>query len=284
MYELDYGPLYGYGFIITLSVLAASDLARTARSRWRRFGSGLLAALFMVLSFVDSKRYTAMAAIAAAIAYFLRARVIRALRMRTIALVCGGGMTFYFVGALVRIAFDPTVLAIPALMFQMVGVEYRDFVQSVIRFEPGRIPNYDWLASAVGAMVNSSVLDAFGIRKQDLVEMGSAYAWKPLFGTELGIRTGIVSELYFAYGLGGLFIIFLFGVLTAWLSARIAAATSRLRLMFLSVLYGLFFMSIVGQTMATTGTLTVLLYTWVGLWVVRRALQPRGVLSTREAN
>lgn len=280
MYELDYGPLYGLALLLALSMLMALECSAAARTPLRRWGFGALVVVFGACSMIDSKRVTLMVGMAAMFVYFIRVKGTSFLRTATVALVLTAGATAYFAGQIIRKGLDMEILDRTELQLSTVGVEYRDFVYSVNNFEPERIPDYDWALSAGAAMINSSVLEAMGADKQALVERGSAYAWKNLLGSDFGIRTGIVCELYFAYGYFGLAVIFVFGMLSAWVSAQLAHARTKLGLIFISVVYGMLLLAIVGQTMATTGSFTTLLYAWVAAWLVR-SLVPHASSSSQ---
>jgi hypothetical protein len=274
MYEISYGPLYGLSLLLVISMLVALELSRaakTTRAKWIYRG---LVAFFGACSMIDSKRVTLMLFMVCLFAYLIRTRGARKMRTGVALLVIAATIGLYIAGQVIRTGADSEFYANSAIQLSTVGVEYRDFVYSVNNFHAGEIPNYDWALSAVGSMVNSTVLDAAGIDKQKLVEMGSAYAWKNLLGSDFGIRTGIVSELYFGYGYAGLLIVFAFGWVSAWISAKIAFARTKFGLIFTCVIYALLLLSIVGQTMSTTGGLTVLLYAWVLHVVLRHVSAP----------
>jgi hypothetical protein len=270
VYEIDYGPLYGLALLIAVSMLTALDLSRSARTRRAAWLLRGLVVFFGACSMVDSKRVTLMVFMMALFVYLIRVRGTRVMKTASTLLVVVATIGLYIGGQIIRKGADSEFFTNTAVQFSTVGVEYRDFVYSVNNFEPGRIPNYDFALSAIGAMINTKVLDAAGIDKQKLVEMGSAYAWKNLLGSDFGIRTGIVSELWFAYGWLGMLAVFAFGWISAWVSARLASARTKFGLVFMSVVYALLALSIVGQAMATTGALTLLFYAWVGAGVLLR--------------
>src|SRR5207249_3725752 len=95
------------------------------------------------------------------------------------------------------------------------------------------------------------------------------YVWQTLFGSNYGIRTGIVSELYFAYGWMSLGIVFPFGILSGWVSKKLKAAPRRTSAMFLSSVFGILLLSVVGQTTLTTGALSIVLYVYVLSFIFR---------------
>lgn len=270
MYEIDYGPLYGYALFLVVSMLVAVDRLRSVENRRSKWFFAVLVAFFGACSMIDSKRVIVMLFMGALVAYLLRTRGTKTLRAGAIALVAAATIGIYIGGQIIRNGVDSEFFSNGAVQISTVGVEYRDFAYSVNNFEPGKIPNYEWGTSAIASMGNSTLLDAMGIDKNKLVEKGSAYAWKDLLGIDLGIRTGIVCEVYFAYGYLGLLVIFAFGWLTSWVSAKVATARTKYGLIFVCVVYALLLLSIVGQTMATTGSLTVLFYGWVMYLVLRR--------------
>jgi hypothetical protein len=270
MYEIDYGPLYGYALFLVISMLVAVDRLRSVENKRSKWFFAVLVAFFGACSMIDSKRVIVMLFMGALVAYLLRTRGTKTLRAGAIALVAAATVGIYIGGQIVRNGVDSEFFSNGAVQISTVGVEYRDFAYSVNNFEPGKIPNYEWGTSAIASMGNSTLLDSMGVDKNKLVEKGSAYAWRDLLGIDLGIRTGIVCEVYFAYGYLGLLVIFAFGWLTSWVSAKVATARTKYGLIFVSVVYALLLLSIVGQTMATTGSLTVLFYGWVMYLFLRR--------------
>ena len=97
--------------------------------------------------------------------------------------------------------------------------------------------------------------------------MGSAYSWRNLFESPYGIRSGIISEIYMAYGYIGGILLFIFGIITAWVSIKIASTHKKINLIFLSTIYGLLIISIVGQTTDTAGGIVIVFYTWIGYYI-----------------
>ena len=209
--------------------------------------------------------------LAGMVAYFLSLQQRRGSTVGGWATVLGIGLTgvVLYVGVLIlRQGFNLDAYAGLALQLQAVGVEHRDFVYSLNHYTVGHIPNYHWAESAAAAALNSKFLEAFGVDKLAHVFQGSAYVWKDLFGIDYGIRTGIISELYFAYGWFGVPVMIGVGVVVGMLTISLKNATST-RLVFGSTVYAMLLLAIVGQTTGTTGGLTVLFYAYLVLLLTR---------------
>jgi hypothetical protein len=143
------------------------------------------------------------------------------------------------------------------------GVEFRDYIFSYTHYKPGQIPGYNFEISSIGAFMNSSLLKVFGYSKIELVQMGSAFSWMRLDNSEFGIRTGVVCELYFAYGYWGLSGMVVVGFLASKVTNAIANPKSYFSLIQNCILYSLIIMLIVGQSDVFFGCLSMMFYTWI---------------------
>lgn len=262
IYETYYGPLYPYvTFYIVALLLATYKYLYVNRSSYLM----VYILVFLLLSFVDGKRIVAMVYCAGALAMAFT-------RFSGIGLA---GIMKFFVPALllyvaiaaVRAGGDSGRVSQDSIAaYMLVGVEYRDFVYSFLVFEPGGVPGYSFIDSSLGAFFNEGLLSLFGFDKSELVNSGSAYVWARLYNSPYGIRTGLVSELYFAYGWLGLWGVPVFAVLlygsNQWLGVA-AAGSDGLAAAIAACFIGLLFMAIVGQSTVTFGMGSLLFYLWV---------------------
>jgi oligosaccharide repeat unit polymerase len=269
LYTLSYGRLYGYALINVLSMLVAIEKLYTQRRhKWIYFGLLAILAFFVIST---GKRHWVISFLLAAPVYLFRTKRITLRRLALAGCLVVGA---YAGLQVVRQGINVAKYSSLASTFNLVGFEYRAYAYVVEHFEPGEIAGYDWAASTIASMANSRFLGLMGLDKDQLVYQGSAYSWRPIFATEFGIRSGIVSELYMAYGWAGLWIVCLFGVLTGWIGSRISRTRSRNALLFLSLIYATLLLSVVGQTTDTAGSLTMVLYTWI-FYLVIKLLTPR---------
>jgi len=275
MYELDYGSLYGYSIILVLAALVALQRARAARSRLSRWVHYSFLVVVLLISVLDGKRFNLMLFLAGALAYELRVagrRSGRIGRAWITGAIVAASLVLY-VGVLVlREGFNVDAYTGVTLQLAAVGVEHRDFVYTVNHFAPGQIPNYHWAQSALFSALNSSLLGAFGIDKLRYVLTGSAYAWRDLLGIDFGIRTGIISELYFAYGWLGLPVMLGVGAIIGFVARRLWTARTRRGLIYACAAYAILLLAPVGQTTSTTGGLTVVFYAFVLSALTRRVI------------
>jgi oligosaccharide repeat unit polymerase len=268
LYTLGYGRLYGYALINVLSMIVALEMcyAKT-RTRWFYLGLLIVFAFFIIST---GKRHWVVIFILAALVYLIRTK--RITLTRIVVAVCLM-MGLYIGLQIARQGLSIAKYASISGRLILVGSEYRAFAYVVNHLQPGDILNYDWGSSTVASMINSAILKLVGLNKDELVYLGSAYSWRYIFSTEYGIRSGIVSELYMAYGFSGVLIVLVFGMLTGWIGQQIHRTRSKNALVFLATAYGTLLLSVVGQTTDTAGSLTILLYAWIAYWVIR-ALAP----------
>ncbi len=268
IYKINYGPLYGFGLINVLSMLVVLQKSRSTTSVWLKWLYWILLIVFAIFSIADGKRYLIMILFFSIIPFLLSIKKYHIPKM-SVAMFVIFVVILYVGTLLIRQGLNLGAYPTVASQLSLVGDEFRDFVYSVNHFEATTIEGYQWAISAIVAPINSKLLSFIGINKQEVVYTGSAYVWKSLFNSKYGIRTGIISELYFAYEFAGIVPSFLFGVLTAWISTKLRYTKSINSLMFLSVVYGLLLLSVVGQTTATTGLLGVLFYAWSIFFMIR---------------
>jgi len=263
MYKLDFGPLYGFVAINILSMLLIFKKFQKTISI-NRYWYLFLLVLVAFFSVSNGKRMTIMVFFLALLCYLLKTR--REIIFNKIYLTTGLvlAVVFYSGMMILRQGSNIEEYKYANIQLAIVGVEFRDFAYAVDKFKLDQLNNYDWTASTFASAINSKILKAMGIDKQQAIEKSFSYASKSLFsGGFFGVRVGIVGELYFAYQFYGLIIIFLFGLLMGWIGSKIHRAKSQFSLLFLSAIYSLLLITIVSQTIDIVGTLTVLFYTWL---------------------
>jgi len=265
MYNSSYGVLYPYGACLVISILYSGYKCIIEKRKKVQFFYIIFTLFLMIISMADGKRAFAMVAMAG-----LLGLSFRLIRHKTWTLVLPNLsylIIFLYVGTLlIRTGGSDREGILP--LFMTIGVEFRDFVFSVNNFLPGDIDNYSWGASTFAAMTNGLVLKAFSLDKSALVSLDSAHAWAVLWGGDFGIRTGIVSELWFAYGVFAMFLLFIFGLLTGFV-VKVLCKTEGIReLLFMLAIFGLILLSIMGQSTFIAGALPVLLYIYIAIRAV----------------
>lgn len=264
MYGLSYGPLYGFAFINVLSMLLALDKSRSSITNLRKYGYFSLFVVFAIMSISDGKRFSLMMVFSSYLFSALKNDGEKSLK-RFFTVVLPIAMVAYMAVLFLRIDFSDSSRyeSLWLLPFSTIGVEYRDFVFSVNNFQPGKIQNYDLLTSTFVNFINGGVLSILDVDKNKYVNLGSAYAWQVLFESDFGIRTGIVSEIYFAYEYLGLVVIFLFGCLNGLIFGFLQRANTFSRMVLCCAVGSMFLLSIMGQSDVLSGGLTVLFYFYV---------------------
>ncbi len=264
IYELRYGPLYGFGIILVFAMLHMLH-ACTDSGRWLRRLLWIAAFLVtLIISIADGKRYYVVIFTVAALPFVIRLHGAgHGPRKAGVLAVVMAGVVLYLAVLAIRTGGSLDNLTAVELQLASVGVEYRDFVYSVNNLKPGHVPGYDWFRSAVFSGLNGTLLSGFGIDKEAEVLRGSAYVWRDILASNFGIRTGLASELYFAYGWLGVPVILLIGMGAGLLGVRLSRTRRRSSLTFLSVVYALVLLALVGQTTATVGLLTPVVYLYI---------------------
>jgi hypothetical protein len=276
MYTSNYGYLYGFSAVIVLSMLY---VARKYIECSGKTGKAIYLTLLVCMGFVSimtGKRMSLMIFFAALLAQLtITGGPGSRLDLRRIGKIILIVVAVYIGGQLLR-AGGNSSFQTASQRLAAVGVEYRDFAYAVTNFNEQLLTGYSWLSSTLASAINSSLLHALGIEKKELIRLDFGSISKPLFmGGDFGVRTGLVSELFFAYGFFGLGVIFCFGVLTSILSKKLSHSRDKTAIMFLCAVYGLFALALTENSIDVSGTLTVYLYVWLA-FVVLAKLPRRG--------
>jgi hypothetical protein len=272
MYNSNYGYLYGFAAVTVISMLYASQQYAASVGAKKAIYLALL--LFMgFVSIMTGKRMSLMIFFAALVAQTILVDGARSFDLRRIAKLALMVVAVYVGGQLLRAAGDSR-FETSSERLATVGVEYRDFAYAVAHFTDQMVSGYSWLSSTIASGTNSLILQVLGIDKQEILRLDFGSVTKPLFmGGDFGVRTGLVSELFFAYGFWGTGLVLLFGVLTGFLNMRITECRDRSTAMFLCAIYGLFALILTENSIDVSGTLTVYFYVWIVVIVIGRLLR-----------
>lgn len=266
MYDYNYGILYGYKFLCVYSFLI---LVVKIREDHFKLWNLIYILLFLLIVSFDGKRIILLICLISLIPLIdnLQGRLgkpRRSFRKSLYIYITFILVVFFYLlingireGNISQVPIEYYLNKIPF------GVEFRDYIFSFNNYEPGQIPGYNYELGSLASFLNSSLLDIFGYSKYELVHMGSAYSWMIFENSEFGIRTGIVSELYFAYGYWGLAGMVVIGFLTSKVTNTIAHPKSYFSLFQNCILYSLIIMLIVGQSTEFFGLLSLMFYTWI---------------------
>lgn len=266
MYEYNYGILYGFKLLCVYSFLILIiKIRETHINIWYI----IYLVLFLIVISADGKRMMILVCVLSLIP------LIENLNSQSKKLKSNFKQSLFIYGTLIFLLLIYMVIngiregnfsAISvAIYLERIpfGVEYRDYIYSFNNYTPGHIPGYNFEISSIGSLLNSAFLRLFGISKYELIQMGSAYSWMRLEHSEFGIRTGIISELYFAYGYWGMLVMIVIGFLTSRVTHAIANTKTYFGLIQNCIMYTLIVMLIVGQTTELFGNLTLMFYTWI---------------------
>lgn len=268
MYGLNYGYVYNFGFFNCLSAVLIYDRFLRCPSKTGKVLWLVMLLLVVLIMSADSKRLYLLVSLLAIFVYDKLLAGSLTINTKTILLMISGvilyvGLQNIRLGSATDSPFERDGFPL--------GAEFREYIRAVNEFKPGEIPGYDLASSTVGAFANSFLLKLVGFDKSELVHKDSAYTFMKLFDSEntLGIRTGLTSELYFAYGFYGLLFMIFFGWLISYLSYRLVCVSQKSSLLFLSTIFGLLVLTAFGQSSVTVGCLCVLLYLY-GLFALMK--------------
>lgn len=272
MYELDYGPLYGYKYLCVYSFLILIFFLKMMKNRWLVY---LYLALFLIIILLDGKRVVAIVCLLAYIPFNITIDSIlnkenfenRFLQVRNYLIFGFLGIVYVLTAAIREGTQNKANFLTNAVEKVPFGVEYRDFIYSFDNY-PRSMPGYSYESSAVGSFFNSYILKTLGYSKNHLVQTGSAYSWMRYEGIDLGIRTGFISELFFAYGYWGILCIISFALFTAIITRTLTNSTSLIPLIHCSIMYAFVVLLIMGQSTEFFGSLTIVLYVWLAYKIV----------------
>ncbi|MCX6217770.1 hypothetical protein [Spirosoma sp.] len=273
MYGLNYGYIYNFGFFNCFSAIFLYDrFLNSTTARNKAFWLSMLMLTVLIMS-ADSKRLYLLVSLLGIFVYDKLMAGALTIDYRTIMILLSG-VFLYVILQNIRLG-NATESPFERDGFPL-GSEFREYIRAVNEYKPGDIAGYDLLGSTIGGFVNSFVLKLMGFDKSELVHKDSAYTFMKLFDNEntLGIRTGLTSELYFAYSFYGLFFITFFGWLISSLSYQLVRVTKKSSMIFLSTIYGLLVLTVFGQSSVTAGCLSVTMYLY-GIFAIFSFFSPR---------
>ncbi|KAB7732646.1 hypothetical protein F5984_01440 [Rudanella paleaurantiibacter] len=266
MYEIQYGYIYGYGLYNCVSALVVYRKLRMSRALMAKVLWGLILLVVVLIMSFDSKRLFLLLTILAIMVY--EQMTTRSFRINK-GMIVAGLFALVMYSGLQSVRLGNSDVGKYSSQGLPVGVEFREYIRTVNSFGPGDIANYDLLTSTLGQMLNSSLIRLAGFDKTELISQDSATAWMKLFddNNALGIRTGLISEVYFAYDFAGLLLMVLIGYGISALGNALLRAGRFSHLVMLATVYGLTLLTVFGQLSVWGGCLTVLAYLYALLSV-----------------
>lgn len=273
IYLLDYGPIYRLKLVllIVLVLLAFKIKTQFLKINNIKYTIGIIACLLIAV--IDGKRYIAIA--------FL-------LSFIGLVSLMGEGRIFTKKTALftfLAILISSSVVLIRSntetnsiyYYFNLMGDEYKEYVYSINNFGRGEVDSYgyDWVKSTIGSGINRHVLSVFGVVKSGWVNLDSARSWQKIYNSDYGIRTGLLSELWYAFEYAAFAILFLFGVSLSWLTWKIRNSKTELGFICLMSVYGLSILAIMGQSTTLVGGITTIIYFWCFIGFIELFASPR---------
>lgn len=280
MYSIDRGPIYSMriALVPALGFLALYAQRTSGRWRWVIWSYILVTLLVSVL---DGKRDIALLGVLAMLFVSLSSKTVAARGGRITAALVAAVFAY---GVLSSIRADKDLELGTWVSFATIaGVEYRDFAHSVNYWSPEYMQTmgYDFLSSSLGALLNGEVLSAVGFNKSDLIQQDSARAWQRLSLSDFGIRTGLVSELYFAFPIAWAVLIGAFGFCIGAMHRWTLRASGDLGRMMATTAISAATLAVFSQTSATLGFVMSLIYLAILLTAWRFFLSMTPLVSRR---
>ncbi|NVK05194.1 MAG: hypothetical protein HWD92_10235 [Flavobacteriia bacterium] len=268
MYIIDRGPVYAFRVVLVFTLMWLA-LRFSNERRLDRILAVTFGAFVLFSSVLDGKRDLALLAILSILVIFICRNGGRKIDWR---LTVGAIVVLMFYGYIGSIR-DDNSLNISAWIsaVTIAGVEYRDFAHSVNYWSPEYLETfgYDYVLSAIGSILNGEVLAVFGQSKSDLIQLDSARVWQRAFSSNYGIRTGLISEIYFAFPSFWPIVLFFFGIFVAIAKGAIDRARTEMGLMISVLFFAALTLSVFSQSSATFGYVLTVLYVVVVLQVWR---------------
>ena len=261
MYNLNYGLLYNYKACMIVSVLLCMKYIKInldSNNKTKFFVFIFLLFIYLLISLFDGKRVMFLASLLVIAGFLFKVNGRDFVKKYSVYFA----LLIVFVYVFIALSRGGNSFGENGIhdVFYSIGVEFRDYVWTVTNYEPGEITGYSWALSSIGSFINGGVLTFLGFDKSELVSMDSARSWMYLFEIELGIRTGIVSELWFDYGYAGVIVIFIFGLLLGKVCRSLQSETKFVGFMFYVCLYAFIVLLIMGQSSVFFGFSITLVY------------------------
>jgi len=279
MYNLDYGLVYNYGFFNCVSAVLLYDRALKSKTRTEKITWLVLTGLAVLITSIDSKRLFLLISIGS---IFLYDKIITgkfSVNLKSVGLIL---ITALLYVGLQNMRLGSSSEAQFKREGMPMGVEFREYIRAVNEFEPGQIPGYNLTTSTLANLVNGALLGAVGFNKAELNSQDSALTFMTIFDPDntLGIRTGLISELYFAYDFWGLLVIFAFGYAVSYVTYVMLTTQRKSTLVLLVVIFSLLTLTVFGQSSVTAGSLCLLFYLYVLIGLVNRRQRSQATLHT----
>ncbi len=273
MYVIKLGFAQSFALVMFFSVQFTVYRTIKVRSAIERMFWILATCLICISSAIDGRRIILLLSIVGAFQLIVKVR--GSFSRKTNLSLLSVAVVLYVILAFVRSA--STLQMSLDGMFGTIGAEFMEFAWTVTYFDPGHIPGYNWTLSTLASLANSSALSLFDIDKQSFVIMDSARSWSRLHQSEFGIRSGIISELYFEFGYFGLIVVCFFGILFSKICSLMKETSSYQQYSFYLCIYSIILLSIMGQSTFTFGSLPTIFYIWVA-WKMSSFIKIDGYL------
>jgi hypothetical protein len=202
-----------------------------------------------------------------------------------VALVAGIAIPSLIGIAVYREADLPVTAPFVTLSYLSFG-EFRDFAWSLQYYEdPAHRVRGETLAGAVVPLLPGKMWSMVGVDKASLYDRSSAQLMSELMKVDVGIRIGIIGELYMNFGITGVLIgMLFFGFLLALIDARLRSATLTTSMApFLALVAVLCVFALVGQLNMFGSSISVFGYPLLAAFFLGSSALGRSTLIARAA-
>ncbi len=264
MYSANYGKLYSYKSVMVFSIILSVYYSTyfDGKDKFIAVFFSILTLVFLMISLFDGKRVIFLCSALSIFIYLHKLYGLDYIKKRSIFFISCIFLCYTGIANLRSGDISTSMKSVEILLYST-GAEFRDFIWTVTYYEPGTIPGYSWVSSSLGAFINGNILSIFGFDKNALVAMDSARSWMNLFDIDLGIRTGMFSELWFEFGVYAILPVFILGLFTSKICGDICRATTIETLIFKLFVFGCVFLAVMGQSTLFFGMLITCIYIFI---------------------
>ena len=279
--RLAYADQLGFLYMMSVMGVPAMILAGVRRFAFgATAGSNIAIVLGAVCSGLYGPRFFPV--LGAATLFLVYDQLRRQIRLWKVALVAGVAIPGLIALAVYREADLPVEAPLVTLSYLSFG-EFRDFAWSLQYYEdPAHRVQGETLAGAIVPLLPGKIWSMVGVDKASLYERSSAQVMSELMKVDVGIRIGIVGELYMNFGVAGVLVgMFLFGLLLAVIDSRLRTATVTTSIApFLALVSVLCVFALVGQLNMFGSSISVFGYPLLAAFVLASTARERSALAT----
>lgn len=279
MYELEYGFFNKYFGILNIfsAIYMFFKIFETKSKKYKL----IYAFLFVIpcfASMMNGARFKLLVIIISIT--FISFRYFKKIRLRYLILVAVILCAYYVILPILREGNLVTNTKNIFNIFNSIGCEYREWTRSLQILNGTKLVNYNFLKDFLSPLVSNKILDLLNINKYAGDFVGSAEYFRMFFNSRLGIRIGIIGELYYAYNFYSIIIFYFFAIAISIINNVIINTNSFLKLIVVTVVSASFLLTIMGQINTFTSMLKSIIYIYI-IYIIINKLVSKSIIDRR---